>query len=393
MRLAAVLAAAVVVVVVVSAAPPSPMRPPSSASAPMLRPKRGNTPPKSATIPYSNYRRVSGVHRPYSAWKQLASVRRYRYPLYRKRSYPAHYDYEDEVFLPEEEVEEDYPSYAPRPSLFRERNMKEEEEEEMAALEEAAKEEAERRENELLLNQGYFHDLPDEDVAGYDYSAPYVLSYPELERLNQLYDMEKEAMDASDQDFPVYAPGRKTMAPTATGRFLRRPQLRQEASHGDEARGAPGCGRRHAPESQEAPAVPYVRGRQVLARAGRAAAAGGAAEGHLSLLAAVRDPDMMIRKRKKRNTTTATTNRHHHHHHSSSSQEEENQHALHHHHHQAQDPRTHHHHHHHHGPHHHGGAQRPPQQEGLQRLLQVGEARRGGAGGGGRGGRRRGGRG
>ncbi|XP_045135666.1 uncharacterized protein LOC123518721 isoform X2 [Portunus trituberculatus] len=292
MRLAVVLAAALVVVVVVSAAPPSPMRPPSSHSAPMMRPKRGNTPPKSATIPYSNYRRVSGVHR-------------YRYPLYRKRSYPQHYDYEDEVFLPEDNVEEEYPSYVPRPSLFRERNIKEEEEE-IAAMEEAAKEEAERRENELLLNQGYFHDLPDEDMTGYDYSAPYVLSYPELERLNRLYDMEKEAMDASDEDFPVYAPGRKTMAPTATGRFFdalnyvrkRATEMKPEEPLGIDAATSPRAKKPQQYLTSAAGRYWRVRDEQQQQEAQQKAT---------SVSSAVRDPDMMIRKRKKRNTTSAAT--------------------------------------------------------------------------------------
>ncbi|XP_064105233.1 uncharacterized protein LOC135214799 isoform X2 [Macrobrachium nipponense] len=80
------------------------------------RRKRGG--PKS-NLPYSKYRPTGGIHR--------FSLRRYRYPLYRKRSYKPQpsYDYEDDVILPEAAENEyfDYEDQLRGPSLFRERSL------------------------------------------------------------------------------------------------------------------------------------------------------------------------------------------------------------------------------------------------------------------------------
>ncbi|XP_042241739.1 uncharacterized protein LOC121879210 [Homarus americanus] len=97
----------------------------------LARRKRANI---KANLPYSNYRPSGGIHR-------------YRYPLYRKRSYQPQpqYDYESRVMLPElAEDYQEYDDYPKVPSLFRERNIQQQQD---------------RKKKELLLeDDGYFSD-------------------------------------------------------------------------------------------------------------------------------------------------------------------------------------------------------------------------------------------
>ncbi|KAK8754604.1 hypothetical protein OTU49_016837, partial [Cherax quadricarinatus] len=172
----------------------------------LARRKRGNA---KSSIPYSNYRPVAGIHR-------------YRYPLYRKRSYRPQYDYEDEVLLPEVEEEVmDYDDYYQAPSLFRERNRQQQQE---------------RNKKELLMeDDGYFTDeynpeqlqltpsrvpLRKKDYLYHLNNMP----YSDLERLNYMYEMGKRDSDFLDDphDFEALDQahgGRKTLMPTPTEQF------------------------------------------------------------------------------------------------------------------------------------------------------------------------------
>nr|XP_045603543.1 uncharacterized protein LOC123761570 [Procambarus clarkii] len=184
----------------------------------LARRKRGSV---KSSLPYSNYRPVTGIHRPYSAWKPLSRVRRYRYPLYRKRSYRPQYDYEDEIMLPEVPEVLDYDDYSPRPSLFRERNLQQQQE---------------RKKKELLLeDDGYFTDeytndngqlnpnrvpLRKKDYLYHLYNMP----YSDLERLNYMYEIGKRDPDdlGDSYDYELLDPvqgGRKTLMPSPTEQF------------------------------------------------------------------------------------------------------------------------------------------------------------------------------
>ncbi|XP_050739716.1 uncharacterized protein LOC127010041 [Eriocheir sinensis] len=355
-----VVAAVVMMVVVVSAAPPSSphtsitttttthLSPPDHDSPLLLRPKRRGPapPPKSATIPYSNYRRVSGVHRPYSAWKQLASVRRYRYPLYRKRNYqPMHYDYEDDLQLPEEgndqEAGMDYPDYPiyPRPSLFRERNIMNQEQL-MEALEEEEKEAEEREKKELMLeNEGYFHEVPEEDMNGPGRVAMtdnsyvnhlYGLPYSDLQRLNQMYEYGKRFEDEDVDDTEGYPPlippyyyvnenvpslpvspvATKTMAPTATGRFydalsyVRKRATEVSPKYSEEEMPFEDAESVRAKKPQQY--LTSAAGRYWRVRDEQRQQEEQQKTPSSSSSSSIRDPAMMIRRR-KRNTTPTTT--------------------------------------------------------------------------------------
>ncbi|XP_071513464.1 uncharacterized protein [Panulirus ornatus] len=176
-----------------------------------------------SNIPYSNYRPLTGIHRPYSGWRHISRVRRYRYPLYRKRSYqPQQYDYEEDVLLPEVEGDfSDYEDYVQRPSLFRERNVQQQQE---------------RKKKELLMeDDGYFTDdyaperaalnpnrvpLRKKDYLYHLYNMP----PSDLERLNYMYEIGKRDSDLlSPYDLAaleqMHAVGRKTVAPSSTEQF------------------------------------------------------------------------------------------------------------------------------------------------------------------------------
>lgn len=115
----------------------------------LARRKRGGS---KASLPYSNYRPSGGIHR-------------YRYPLYRKRSYRPQpsYDYEDVAILPE--VESDYLEYEdqPRgPSLFRERSFQQQQRQD-------------RRKKEMSFeDDGYFSDdyLPEKKMPPSPFKMP-----------------------------------------------------------------------------------------------------------------------------------------------------------------------------------------------------------------------------
>ncbi|KAK7079874.1 hypothetical protein SK128_012553 [Halocaridina rubra] len=130
----------------------------------IARRKRGSSP---TNLPYSNYRPSSGMHR-------------YRYPLYRKRSYRPQpsYDYEDEVLLPEVESEyQDYDEQMRGPSLFRERSFQQQQD---------------RKKEMLPEDEGYFSDdyVPDSQLLANPYVVPLAKKRDSLYTLgNSPYDL------------------------------------------------------------------------------------------------------------------------------------------------------------------------------------------------------------
>ncbi|XP_066986378.1 uncharacterized protein [Macrobrachium rosenbergii] len=131
------------------------------------RRKRGGS---KSNLPYSKYRPSGGIHR--------FSLRRYRYPLYRKRSYKPQptYDYEDDVILPEAAENEyfDYEDQLRGPSLFRERSLQQD-----------------RKKKMLLENdEGYFTDdyVPEKKVI----PSPFIMP---LKKKDSVYNLANSPYD------------------------------------------------------------------------------------------------------------------------------------------------------------------------------------------------------
>ncbi|XP_063599175.1 uncharacterized protein LOC134775546 [Penaeus indicus] len=163
-----------------------------------------------SNLPYSNYRPLSGMHR-------------YRYPIYRKRSSrpQPQYDYEEDLYIPEPEGDFlDYEESLRGPSLFRERSLQQQD----------------RRKKEMLMeDEGYFSDdfLPEKKFLPSPYVVPLVkkdtmynlANTPyDLQAIGRLYEVGKRDSNSIDpynlealQD--AHSVDRKSIRPTPTEQF------------------------------------------------------------------------------------------------------------------------------------------------------------------------------
>lgn len=172
----------------------------------LARRKRAGT---KSNLPYSNYRPLSGMHR-------------YRYPIYRKRSSrpQPQYDYEDDLYIPEPEGDFlDYEESLRGPSLFRERSLQQQD----------------RRKKMLMEDEGFFSDdfVPEKKFLPSPYVVPLVkkdsvynlANTPyDLQAIGRLYEVGKRDSNSIDpynlealQD--AHSVDRKSLRPTPTERF------------------------------------------------------------------------------------------------------------------------------------------------------------------------------
>ncbi|ROT74274.1 hypothetical protein C7M84_007207 [Penaeus vannamei] len=160
--------------------------------------------------------------RPFSGYRSLSRVRRYRYPIYRKRSSrpQPQYDYEDDLYIPEPEGDFlDYEESLRGPSLFRERSLQQQD----------------RRKKMLMEDEGFFSDdfVPEKKFLPSPYVVPLVkkdsvynlANTPyDLQAIGRLYEVGKRDSNSIDpynlealQD--AHSVDRKSLRPTPTERF------------------------------------------------------------------------------------------------------------------------------------------------------------------------------